>query len=347
MSDDSDLDFDLNDDDLVEGFEIESGLVESSQAREVVEDRLHFYCAGADYKSDDGRKLCEHRAARRWCPPCPGCGCWYDCRRIKRHQRAETRLEMTLADMDKVKRMEYLPTGFDEVDAVLGGGLVAGKVVLFGGRQGGGKTRLLLQICSKFGRAGRRAFFASGEDDRDSVVQFAQGLGLPKSEHVIIHGNEQGLVVDDLIERLRYQKVKLLVVDSAQSIVHSTSKANFRAAEQINRCCMFLTSFARRTKIAVVLIGQLTVENELAGGGTLKHGVDLLVRMDPFPLTDSSGNPVRGGENVRMIWIDGKSRQGSTNNVAYMDMSDGSGTLRPLSPKLLKHTSPRLETALL
>lgn len=205
-------------------------------------------------------------------------------------------------------------------------------------------TRLLLKMASVFAKPAQRVFFSSGEDDRKSVIQFGQTMKLPPSEDVIIHGNVQGLIVDQLVERMRGRKIKLWMLDSAQTVALSTSDADFRSQEQIGKVCAFLSSFARQANLAVILIGQINEQGEMAGGSALKHGVDALVRFDPYPLVDEAGEPVKGGENVRILWIDGKTRMGSSNARAYLEMSDEDGSLVSLSPRLQRYVS-KLELA--
>lgn len=352
FSDDEELDAD--DSELLEGFEIESGLVDDVEPRDPATPpppKARYYCTGADYKDEDGKKLCDHRGPKKWLPPCPKCSRWYDCKLLKSAERDDkmSRYQMTLADMGRVKPMEHHSTGIDEIDQVLGGGVVFGKVILFAGLRGGGKTRVWLQAIEKFATAKQRAAFFSGEDDRDSIVQFCQILKIPPSPHVMVYGNAQGLVVDQAIDRLRHQQVKLLVVDSAQAISHSASEADFRSQEQINKCCAFLQSFARQTKIAVVLIGQINEEGEISGGHALKHGVDVLVRFDPYSIVDENpksknyGKLIPGSENLRMLWIDGKSRQGGAGIKTYMEMDESAGgSLKPVSKRLLNRISKQL-----
>lgn len=332
-----------DDDGLLDGFDVEDdGVVEKPKHR--------FYCAGAYRRDDDGRQFCDYRALRAWTGiPCPKCGRWYDCKKLKSWQVWQgsiTRHEMTAADMDRVKPMEHHPTGVKELDLVIGGGLVFGKVTLLAGRPGGGKTRFLLQLAASFARQNRRVFFASGEDDRDSIVQFAHTLrqfgsteGYPRSDHIFFHGNADGLVIDDLVDRLRYQHVRLLIVDSAQSIMHSDCESDYRTIEQINKCCAFLARFARQTKIAVIIIGQITEQGGMSGGSALKHGVDALVRMDDYDVRDKTGKIVPGSENVRVLRTQGKIRTGRANVRTFIEMADEDGSFHPLSQQMRQHVS--------
>ncbi len=226
--------------------------------------------------------------------------------------------------MSKVEKQVYHPTGIVELDRVLNGGLLYGKVVFLGGLHGGGKSRLLLQLAGSFAKGDRKVFWISGEDGRDDLVQFALQLGV-ENEHVILEGNPEGIDLDYVLDEARKLRAKLIILDSLQVIALAGTGGDVGKTEMVEAVCQRLTAWAKEHRVSVILIGQLNNSGEYAGGAKVRHLVDLLLRLDPMPVDD-----VGEGRNTRRLWIDGKSRQGSSNNSAWLVMRDEDG--RMVSP---------------
>jgi hypothetical protein len=316
-SDEPNLDFDGFDDLDGTGDE-HSDPVESEKPR--------YYCAGYARKLPDGTRVCKYKARDPWAGRCPSCGRFYDCKALKRNATEISKTRGTLAD--DVEDLQHVPTEIKELDFVMGGGVVYGNVALLGGERGTGKTRMLLRAVDSFAKPGRRAMFISGEDTKQRVQQFAKQLGI-KNPDVEVLGDPQGITIDTLPDLVRGKKIKLAVFDSVQALAYSDRKADFGDPAQVKAVCNYLSAFAKATNIAVIMIGQLNAEGNYAGGEALQHGVDILVRFDKHMLFDEEGEPVPGSEDLLRLWIDGKSRQGSAKNEAFMVMNDEG---RPESP---------------
>jgi DNA repair protein RadA/Sms len=287
---------------------------------------MRFQCAGAERKGEDGVPYCKHKATKRWFGPCPACRRWYACKEIKR--AAESRMRLNLGETHKVKAMQYLPTGISELDDVLGGGLVAGKTVLLAGEPGAGKTTLVLQIASHFAKPGRHVYVCSGEDDRDSVVHYAQRLGI-NNPNIDVFGDSKGLQIETVINDARDMRSKLLILDSIQVCEYAGSKADVGQSGQIDAVANFITSFGKSQKVCIIVIGHVNKELEIAGTQKLKHLVDVVLRFDKRPFFDDAGELIEGTEKVREFSLEGKSRQGDETKTALMEMT--SKGLMPLS----------------
>jgi thymidine kinase len=318
--DEDDDDEDDDDDDELEGVEAED---------KPKKPRMRFQCGNADRKDREGKPLCKYRSIDRWWGACPGCKRWTACKSLKTEQAA-SKLRLNLADAGKVKPMEYISTGIPELDQVLGGGIVLGKTILLGGSKGTGKTTVLLQAANGFASKKRRVYFCSGEDDRDSVVNYAQRLGIT-NPYVDVFGDAKGLDVESIVSDARDIGAKLMIVDSLQVCEKMDVKADIGQVAQLDACINYLTSFAKQKKVAIIVIGHLTKAQEFAGSEKVLHLVDVLLRFDKHPVD------VDGGDNVRQFWIDGKSRQGATNATALMEMTPTG--LMPLSDRLMRKMS--------
>jgi len=277
-----------------------------------------FRCEGCDYEDDT-----------RWLGLCPNCSRIYKVARtrLERDDRSKS-----LAAALTAKPTEYISTGVPEFDRVLGGGLVLGSSVLLGGPRGSGKSSLLLHTVDSFAMAERKALYVSGEQNRDDILGMAARLGV-YNENVEVMGNECD--VYKITERAEDYKPKLLIVDSIQVMYMEDTKADVGTAAQVEAVAQWLTSFAKTTKTAVIIVCHINSEGDFAGGQRLQHLVDTLIFISPF---DSEGDPemeeVPGIENVRELVVAGKNRYGADNTRAALEMT--AQGLKPVSPKVLR-----------
>jgi DNA repair protein RadA/Sms len=199
-------------------------------------------------------------------------------------------------------------TGWGEIDRVLGGGLVPGSVLLLGGEPGVGKSTLLLQLAGALATVGSPVIVASAEESADQVAMRAGRLGIG---HDTI-----GLVTDDDVDAIvalaERERPRLLIVDSIQTVgVHEIGAAPGGVA-QVRESAARLVRMAKKTGVAVVLVGHVTKEGGLAGPKMLEHMVDVVLYLE--------GDPDRGFRVLRSI----KNRFGATHMAGMFDMrSDG------------------------
>ena len=168
-----------------------------------------------------------------------------------------------------------MPSGFDELDRVLGGGFVPGAVVLLGGDPGAGKSTLLLQVSTKLAQAAR-VLYVSGEESLEQIAARARRLRLP--------GEKLSLASDTVVERIAElvtaERPHLVVIDSIQVMHVQASDSLPGSVSQVRESAAELVRLAKQTGVAIVLVGHITKEGNLAGPKVLEHMIDCLVMLD-------------------------------------------------------------------
>ena len=205
----------------------------------------------------------------------------------------------------QAREAERLTTGIDELDRVLGGGLVAGQVVLIGGDPGIGKSTLLLQTLAAMGQASR-TLYVSGEESAEQVALRARRLGLEA------HGVQ--LIAEIQLERiaaaLDAQRPQVAVVDSIQTLWSEGLQSAPGSVAQVRECSAQLARLAKRSGTAVFIIGHVTKEGAIAGPRVLEHIVDTVLYFE--------GDPHSSFRLVRAV----KNRFGAVNELGVFAMTD-------------------------
>ncbi len=194
--------------------------------------------------------------------------------------------------------------GIGELDRVLGGGLVAGSVVLVGGEPGIGKSTLLLQAGASISAGGGTVILATAEESADQVALRAQRLGL-SGEGVLVLADDD---VDGIIEVAETTRPQVVVVDSIQTVGVAGLGTSPGSPSQVREAASRLIRLAKQTGLAVVLVGHVTKDGALAGPKLLEHMVDVVLSLE--------GDPDRGFRALRSS----KNRFGPTDVVALFDM---------------------------
>jgi DNA repair protein RadA/Sms len=210
------------------------------------------------------------------------------------------RLDAALAGIEK-----RLASGHEELDRVMGGGIVPGSVTLLGGDPGIGKSTLLLQVAAHV--AGTNAVvYASGEESVSQVALRAQRLGIegPKLEVVA----ESSL--DAILALASERKGTLLVVDSIQTIESNTVATSAGAVSQLRECTAELVRYAKSTATAVIIIGHVTKEGTIAGPRMLEHLVDTVLYFES-----------EAGSRYRIVRST-KNRFGAVNELGFFAMAE-------------------------
>jgi DNA repair protein RadA/Sms len=161
----------------------------------------------------------------------------------------------------------------DELDFVLGGGVVPGSVVLLGGEPGIGKSTLLLQVSAHLAAAGHRVLYVSGEESAYQVKLRAERLREP-AESVLMLAETSA---DSLIERLEEVAPAVLVVDSVQALYTDRLEGAPGSVAQVREVAALLQREAKRREMATFLVGHVTKEGGIAGPKTLEHIVDVVL----------------------------------------------------------------------
>jgi DNA repair protein RadA/Sms len=257
---------------------------------------------------------CGHQSAR-WEGRCGGCGEWNT---LIEETRSPARAEGTkakrgravtpiaLADV-QASEQRRLSTDIGELDAVLGGGLVPGSLVLIGGAPGIGKSTLTTMVLANLTSAGRRTLYVSAEESAAQVRLRAQrlsnegALGIPVVAETDLH---------TVLATLEQECPEVCVIDSVQTLHSGDLSSGAGSVAQVREVAGEVMRIAKARDIAVLLVGHVTKEGSLAGPRVLEHLVDCVLQFE--------GERERTYRTVRAI----KNRFGSTNEVGVFEMRD-------------------------
>ncbi|MEX2458884.1 MAG: AAA family ATPase, partial [Actinomycetota bacterium] len=246
------------------------------------------------------------RPAPQWSGRCPGCGAWGSIEAAPRPVAASGRSAPFVSALFGDREAEArLSTGLPGLDRVLGGGLVAGSVVLLAGEPGIGKSTLVLQAVAGLASAGRRCLVASGEESAGQVASRARRLGVPGVGLRFVAGRE----LEGVIDAARAERPDLLAIDSVQTVRAEGVAGIAGGVAQVRACADALVGLAKAEGVSVLLVGHVTKDGDLAGPRTLEHAVDTILSF--------SGDPRSG---LRTL-ASGKNRFGAEGEVAWMEMS--------------------------
>ncbi|OGK62161.1 DNA repair protein RadA [Candidatus Roizmanbacteria bacterium RIFOXYB2_FULL_38_10] len=250
---------------------------------------------------------CEYGAAS-WIGKCPNCGEWNTM--TQKQEQPSSKNEdietITLTSLSKIKtsKKERKKTGMFEFDRVLGSGFVPGEVVLLTGEPGVGKSTLLLQSLSKL-----QTIYISGEESAEQIRDRAERLD-SRLDAFDFSNDLQVEGIVNYIENAR-EKPEILVIDSIQTVYSKDIESAPGSINQLKESASKLISMAKKNKIAVILIGHITKEGDVAGPKTLEHLVDCVLNFE--------------GEQVSSFRIlrASKNRFGSTDEIGIFEMKEG------------------------
>ncbi|MDD9965198.1 MAG: DNA repair protein RadA, partial [Myxococcales bacterium] len=189
-------------------------------------------------------------------------------------RRAQSNGPQPLRDIiaDDVERFR---TGIEEFDRVLGGGLVAGGVVMLGGDPGVGKSTLLMQVLVALSADGKRALYVTGEESAAQVALRARRIGM-SGDVMLIATTE----LDEALRALEADPYQVVVIDSIQTLRSAELEASVGSVAQLRDVASALTDHAKRAGCAMFLIGHVTKEGALAGPKVLEHLVDTVLSFE-------------------------------------------------------------------
>jgi DNA repair protein RadA/Sms len=262
--------------------------------------------------------------ALQWFGTCPSCGAAGTLSETVMERSAVKRASpATPLAAIQAKDLPRLPTGLDELDRALGGGLVAGQVVLLGGDPGIGKSTLLLQAVNALSGD---SLYVTGEESAEQVALRARRLG--------VAGSTVNLIAETQLERvlgaLEAEKPRVAVVDSIQTLWSEALQSAPGAVAQVRECAAQLTRAAKRAGTALFLIGHVTKEGAIAGPRVLEHIVDTVLYFE--------GDPHSAFRLVRAV----KNRFGAVNELGVFAMTEAGlkGVSNPSRLFLSTHEKP-------
>ncbi len=270
-----------------------------------------FFCQNCGYESS------------KWMGQCPGCKEWNTFVEEKAPKKSaggrsslgkERAVPVTLKEIE-LKEEERISTGIGELDRVLGGGIVAGSLMLVGGDPGIGKSTLLLQVCKNLANDNHDVMYISGEESLKQIKLRAQRIGEFKDTLTLFC--ETNLA--DIEEVVKAKKPEIVIIDSIQTMYNENVSAAPGSVSQVRESTGTLMMLAKTLGIAIFIVGHVTKEGVVAGPRVLEHMVDTVLYFEGD--RHASYRILRGVKN----------RFGSTNEIGVFEMR-GNGLREVTNP---------------
>jgi DNA repair protein RadA/Sms len=267
----------------------------------VAKEKQVFYCKECGYES------------AKWQGQCPGCRAWNtfveetikvgakSASSLRKEAVAPTSiLKVTTADESRIK------TGINELDRVLGGGIVCGSLVLVGGDPGIGKSTILLQMCRNLVSAGENVLYVSGEESLSQIKMRAERLGGFDKDMLLLCDND----MDNVSVSIQKSNASVVIIDSIQTMMVEELGSAPGTVTQVREVTARLMQLAKQHNVAIFIVGHVTKEGNVAGPRTLEHMVDSVLYFE--------GDGSNGFRILRGV----KNRFGSTNEIGVFSMTD-------------------------
>ena len=268
----------------------------------------------------------------KWQGKCPACGAWNTMQefvekstgvgkgRADRIGVCHTPQRLSEVITDDETRFS---TGMGELDRVLGGGAVAGSLVLVGGAPGIGKSTLLLQICTSL-CSGRKVLYVTGEESEKQLKLRAQRIGVSPEGLYILSETR----LSDIIDAIGQLDPDILIVDSIQTLYSETNESSPGSVSQVKDCTMAMMQLSKSQGITVFVVGHINKDGAIAGPKVLEHMVDCVLYFEGDPNT-----------SYRLLRA-AKNRFGSTNEIGVFEMIDSGLKEVPNPSKMLLEGRP-------
>ncbi|MCL5124508.1 MAG: DNA repair protein RadA [Deltaproteobacteria bacterium] len=249
----------------------------------------------------------------KWMGRCPNCGQWNSIEEKVSTVCAKGR-SYTSDDVSGPVPISLIPndrsprlfTGVDELDRVLGGGLIKRSVILVGGDPGIGKSTLLMQALGSMASLGENVLYVSGEESLEQIKIRADRLGISSKSFLVVADN--GL--ERILDLMRQTDASVVVLDSAQSISSQSVDSHAGSLSQVRYVAAASIEIIKRSASACFLVGHVTKDGALAGPKVLEHMVDTVLYFE-----GDRGHPYR---ILRAV----KNRFGSVSEIGVFEMTD-------------------------
>ena len=264
--------------------------------------KMVFVCSNCGYESS------------KWLGKCPGCNEWnslYEEKITKTNDKiggqALEKKSCKPLKLNEVigKENSRVSTGFDELDRVLGGGLVNGSLVLVGGEPGIGKSTLILQICDKIHGEGK-VLYVSGEESAEQIKIRADRLGINNQDLMFLGETDMDVIQTAILD----MNPKLVIIDSIQTMYSDEITSAPGTVSQVREITARIMKLCKTNGITTIIIGHVTKEGNIAGPRVLEHMVDTVLYLE--------GERYFSYRILRGV----KNRFGSTNEVGMFEMQN-------------------------
>lgn len=255
---------------------------------------------------------CGHKSSK-WLGKCPSCEEWNtfieeEIRQDSGPVSNELQFNETPVPIDAITVDEgvRISTGIDEMDRVLGGGIVAGSAILVGGDPGIGKSTLLLQLLQNMAAGGHRVLYVSGEESAKQIKLRGKRVGASSGNLMVL----VEIALEPILKQIQEIKPSVVVIDSIQTVYSSMLSSAPGSVGQVRESSERLILLSKKTGIPVFLIGHVTKDGSIAGPKVLEHMVDTVLYFE-----GDSGHVYR---IIRGM----KNRFGPTNEIGVFEMRD-------------------------
>ncbi len=265
--------------------------------------------------------ICENcgETAINWMGKCPSCNSWNTLKPFTEPEENKINVKninknstssgdkALLTSIKKIKTFDNvrISTEIEELNGVLGGGIVSGSVILIGGEPGIGKSTLLLQVASNIAKK-EKVFYFTGEESLEQIKLRADRLNISDSDFLISSESNTDNIVNTLLE----EKPKLAIIDSIQTIYSPSTNSIAGSPAQIKNCAWALMQTAKLKNITIFLVGHITKEGTIAGPKILEHIVDCVLYFEG----DDKG--------IYRILRAVKNRYGAVDEVGIFEMTE-------------------------
>lgn len=247
----------------------------------------------------------------KWLGKCPACNSWNTfCEEKIVTSKVSGEKKAVSAEVKKLNSVEIekysrYKTGYEELDRVLGGGLVQGSLVLLGGEPGIGKSTLILQICDKI-KVNGSVLYISGEESATQIKMRADRLNI-NNENILFLGETCIETIENTLESV---KPDFIIIDSIQTMYSEQLQAAAGSVSQVREITARIMQMCKRKNITTILIGHVTKDGNIAGPRVLEHMVDTVLYLE--------GERYFSYRILRGV----KNRFGSTNEVGLFEMRE-------------------------
>ena len=262
-----------------------------------------FFCQNCGFES------------AKWMGQCPGCREWntfveeqVSTAALKKNgtQGSTARQKPAVLSEITMEKEDRISTGMQELDRVLGGGVVAGSLTLVGGDPGIGKSTLLLQVCRNFSDAGAKVLYISGEESLKQIKMRAGRIGSFNDNLLLLCETNLSLIEDTI----RSQKPQIVIIDSIQTMYSEDVSAAPGSVSQVRESTALFLQLAKGLGVSIFIVGHVTKEGTVAGPRVLEHMVDTVLYFE--------GDRYASYRILRSV----KNRFGSTNEIGVFEMRE-------------------------